>query len=464
MADDKPIIIIKKKGGHGGHHGGAWKVAYADFVTAMMAFFMVMWLVNTAEETTKQNIASYFRRPGLFHSGSGTPLLIGEAGILRDAYVPPHKSDTKKQGGKDQDTALPKNTGTDEQKDSKRKVTIKGEQGKSGGQKDAEGKQGLLKDSAPAQGELSEKKPPAGGIEELAQNEKQMLGQIADEIKKQIAGSKELQDLLGMVDVKIDADGLNIEIMDTEKVSMFASGSARINPEARDAFAKLASIIKNLPNEIDIVGHTDSKPFSSRPGAYSNWELSADRAQAARRLLEEEGVVADRIRSVVGRSDKEPRIEADPLAAANRRITLKMRFKFNQNVDLGKQPEALNDPDKIPEPQPKVAEQPAIARGQEQSPPSTTQPATATDKSEEASSQAGSDTVHSFEAKDLKPKELPANDHYRPKKNVSARERDDRIKLSDEPGSEGQNGSTPGKGGIFGDNPIISPNDIMSSF
>lgn len=463
MADDKPIIIIKKKGGHGGHHGGAWKVAYADFVTAMMAFFMVMWLVNTAEETTKQNIASYFRRPGLFHSGSGTPLLIGEAGILRDAYVPPHKSDTRKQGGKDQDTALPQNTGTDEQRDSKRKVTIKGEQGKSGGQKDAEGKQGLLKDSAPTQGQLSEKSPPKGGIEELAQNEKMMLGQIADEIKRQIAGSKELQELLGMVDVKIDADGLNIEIMDTEKVSMFASGSARINSEAREAFAKLAGIIKNLPNEIDIVGHTDAKPFSLRPGAYSNWELSSDRAQAARRLLEENGLAPDRMRSVVGRADKEPRIVSDPLASANRRITLKMRFKFNQNIDLGKQPDALNEPEKIPEPVATEVPQRSVNQVNAATQPAAQSAPNAPDQAATGAAEAADSTVHSFEAKDLKPKELPANDHYRPKKNVSARERDDRIKLSDE--SEGQSSSgAPSKGGIFGDNPIVSPNDITSGF
>ena len=89
MADDKPIIVIKKKGGHGGHHGGAWKVAYADFVTAMMAFFMVMWLVNSAETKTKKAIASYFRRPGLFESGSGTPLLIGGSGMLPEAFAPP---------------------------------------------------------------------------------------------------------------------------------------------------------------------------------------------------------------------------------------------------------------------------------------------------------------------------------------------------------------------------------------
>ena len=97
MADEEtPIIIIKKSGGHGGHHGGAWKIAYADFVTAMMAFFMVMWLVNSADVTTRASIASYFRRPGMFEAGHGTPLEIGSVGILTDSYAPPNPQNADK--------------------------------------------------------------------------------------------------------------------------------------------------------------------------------------------------------------------------------------------------------------------------------------------------------------------------------------------------------------------------------
>ena len=94
MANEKPVIVIKKKkGGHGGHHGGAWKIAYADFVTAMMCFFLCMWLINTASVVTRENIASYFRKPSLFNEGTGMPLLLGGAGILTDAYVPPKPVD-----------------------------------------------------------------------------------------------------------------------------------------------------------------------------------------------------------------------------------------------------------------------------------------------------------------------------------------------------------------------------------
>jgi len=314
VADDKPIIIIKKKGGHGGHHGGAWKVAYADFVTAMMAFFMVMWLVNSAETITKQNIASYFRKPGIFETGSGTPLLIGEAGILQDGFVPPHPEDTKQRYKGSSQERLSKASGTESTSNLKKRVSLKGEDGKLG------------RDSAEeerADGFASEPLPEEFQEFEL---ERARLNELAEEIKKEFESAPDLAAMLGIVDVKVESDGLNIEIMDTEKVSMFALGSARINNEAQQAFAKLAALIQKLPNTIDVVGHTDARPFSNRRGGYSNWELSADRANAARRLLEQQGIEPQRITSVMGRADQEPRNKADPMAAANRRITLKMRL------------------------------------------------------------------------------------------------------------------------------------------
>lgn len=435
MADDKPIIIIKKKGGHGGHHGGAWKVAYADFVTAMMAFFMVMWLVNTADTTTKQNIASYFRRPGLFQSGSGTPLMIGEAGILPDAYVPPHHQDTKKTGGKEQDTALPKNSGTDEQLDKKKQVTIKGEEGKSGGLKDAQGKVGLNKDKSTDRGELSAGKL-AANLKALDQ-EKLLFEKAAQEIRRQIASSKELQELLGIVDVKVEADGLNIEIMDTEKTSMFSSGSARVLPDAQAAFEKIGSIIKKLPYNIDIVGHTDAKPFSNRAGGYSNWELSSDRANSARRLLETGGIDPTRIISVVGRADKDLKIKSEPNAAANRRITLKMRFKTTvPAISLAEQPNALEGLENFMGPGPTT-------------PPQTDQTA----------GPATGEKVHSLTPKQVR---TSSNEKYMPKKIVKAAERDDLIELPDTDEAITPAGEQKDK--IFGDSPVVAPGDPFANF
>lgn len=427
MADDKPIIIIKKKGGHGGHHGGAWKVAYADFVTAMMAFFMVMWLVNTADTQTKQNIASYFRRPGLFESGSGTPLLIGEAGILSDAYVPPHPEDSKKTRGKSQDQVLPNNTGTDTAKDKKKQISIKGENGKAGGIKGAKGEVGLSKDAAKTQGHLSD--PALISEIQAAEAEKLLLEKAAQDIKAAMAASKELQEMLGIVDVKVDADGLNVEIMDTEKTSMFASGSARILTDAEVAFKAIGDILKKIPYSIDIVGHTDATPFRSRAGGYGNWELSADRANAARRMLESEGIEPKRITSVIGRAEKDLKFPENPNAAANRRITLKMRFKHNRNINLAKDPNAIRT----------IEEQSSA----EIATPETFEP---------------EEPVHSVPA-GKKPR---ANERYIPKSVVKAAERDDLIALPEDSSAFTPAGKEKDK--IFGDSPVIAPVDPFTNF
>jgi chemotaxis protein MotB len=346
MADDKPVIIIKKKGGHGGHHGGAWKIAYADFVTAMMAFFMVMWLVNTSDSPTKKSIASYFRKPGIFNDGSGSPISTGGAGILNDAFVPTRPESKQNNFGKSQDPSPRKSknkkaneinepltsdeptegsimalSNVDEPPPSVEEAkseaaTIEKRDGTSAGNVIVPSDQLT---PAPASTIAPPKAPPTPAPESQ---------QMAEKIKEQIQNTKALQELLGIVDVKVDADGLNIEIMDTEKSSMFRRGSAAILPDAQAAFRKLGGIIAQSNNRIDIIGHTDATPFGSRNGGYSNWELSSDRANAARRLLEAEGIPPERITSVTGRADKDLRVVSDPTAAANRRITLKIRFNL----------------------------------------------------------------------------------------------------------------------------------------
>jgi len=328
MAEEKPIIVIKKKGGHGAHHGGAWKVAYADFVTAMMCFFMVMWLINSADTPSRQAIAAYFKRPGLFETGSGTPLLSGGAGILPEGGAPAKKDSRKFTTG-------------DKQAPMKKKSGALEEEAETGGglsakksEKPAEEEQGPGQFRLP---KTTSRIIPPGATPSLDQ-----LEEMAGHIRRQIGASPELQQLLGVVDVKVDADGLNIEIIDTEKTSMFALGSAVIQPEAQAAFAKIGAILAKLPNSIDIVGHTDAKPFSrSYHGGYSNWELSADRANAARRLLEKSGIAPERFSSVLGRADKDLKNPKDPFAASNRRITLKMRFPANQVIELPNEPQDL---------------------------------------------------------------------------------------------------------------------------
>lgn len=323
MADDKPIIVIKKKGGHGGHHGGAWKVAYADFVTAMMAFFMVMWLLNSASEPVKQNVASYFRKPGIFSEGSGTPLGIGSSGILEDA-PPPLPEEKKKGSGMDNQT-LQKKSGSENERNARKTSPHRGFESSPSGEKRSMGEI-----------DESEQGPQAPSSEQVEQMEA-----IAQEIKQQIVTSSELKDIIGSVDIKLDADGLSIELMDTAKTSMFASGAARILPEAERAYAKMAEILGKVPNALDVVGHTDSSPFSKRADGYSNWELSGDRANAARRMLIRHGISAERFTSVIGRADRELKTPDEPGGPSNRRITLKLRF--NQPPPPDNRPkEALN--------------------------------------------------------------------------------------------------------------------------
>ena len=322
MADEKAIIIVKKKGGHGGHHGGAWKVAYADFVTAMMAFFMVMWLVNSAESSQQQAIASYFRKPGLFESGSGVPILTGNAGILPDAYAPNLATPERKFVSGMKQVPMTKRSGEEDSIKPGQSVP-KGEAGRGvivDGKTDSSGF-GLKENSKDGKGKGSD--PLA--IEKIKEA-------IVAEINKQLAGIPELTKLLGSVDIKIDADGINIEIMDSATQSMFEVASSTINPLAKAAFYKIAEVLKTAPNQIEIAGHTDARPYGRGFKGYTNWELSSDRANSARRLLEEAGIPAERITSVLGKADRELKVKEDPLSERNRRISLKIKFPTSMTI------------------------------------------------------------------------------------------------------------------------------------
>ena len=297
--DGKTIIIVKKVTGHGGHHGGAWKVAFADFVTAMMAFFMVLWLVNSASVTTREKIASYFREPGVFAKGSGTPLQIGGAGILSESFAPPAEGNS--------------NTTT------ARKIYKVAS---------TSGKQPEAFDSGDGKGVMEMEFAEQTKSEK---DQKKDLEELANQIKKQMAAEgKKIGDdgkLLGKIEIKVDQRGLHIEIMDTEKASMFHRGSAALQPVAEFELIKIAKILKTLPNPIDIEGHTDATPFSSaKQNSYDNWNLSSDRANAARRILVGSGIEEKQIARVVGYADKRLKFQEDPLNDSNRRISISMRF------------------------------------------------------------------------------------------------------------------------------------------
>lgn len=367
MADDQPIIIVKKKGGHGGHHGGAWKVAYADFVTAMMAFFMVMWLLNSSESRVKKAVASYFRKPGIFETGSPYPIDTGAGhGILPDSYQPPRQdekfdkwqlrrrlpslseeieklllekrrmkgiSDIKMETAiKDRLAPLVESPPTKEGL-SVRGLAIDQVENKDGVYTkvfnhpdlipggSAEIPRGSEEDSKLSETTNEKVEEPAPII--LGTPTPEITAEM-EKIREQIMTATELKELLGDIEVKIDANGLEIEIMDTERSSMFESGSARIRAEVKPAFAKLAQILGPIAQKLELVGHTDAKPFPTK--GYSNWDLSADRANEARRLLNESGLPEDRIASVKGRAATQLRKSDDPNHFSNRRITLRIEF------------------------------------------------------------------------------------------------------------------------------------------
>ncbi|MEM6489072.1 MAG: flagellar motor protein MotB [Pseudomonadota bacterium] len=302
MAGDKPIVIVKKKGGHGdhGHHGGAWKVAYADFVTAMMAFFLLLWLLNATSEDKLAGLADYFDPtiPITSVSGGGTGLLQGD-----------ERRAVAERAGMTQIAGGARERQHEEGRDEA--------DGKAEGDTDTAG-EGEGRGAPAAAGETAGEADAVGGrAGDGTEAGDGLVGEAADQIVERIdaVGDSHLA-------VRVVADGLVIELVDLVDEPLFASGSATPEPVLGVLAGIVASAIADTVNPIAVIGHTDAAPFRGS-GAYSNWELSADRANAARRLLIAAGLDGARFVAVEGRAATEPRT-ADPLAAENRRIAVKL--------------------------------------------------------------------------------------------------------------------------------------------
>jgi chemotaxis protein MotB len=237
MDKTRPIIIIKKKGGHGGHHGGAWKVAYADFVTAMMAFFMVLWLVNTTKPI-KEAIAGYFKDP------SGTAAKTGSS--------------------------------------------------------------------------------MAGAGENLTVKRDDMP-KLKEELEAAMKKMPDFDKLQSHIEMTVTSEGLRIELTESATGTFFDSGSQKLNSDGREMLIMLAQQLGKLPNKLSIEGHTDSKPYSKNSN-YGNWELSSDRANAARRLMQGNGIAEDQVKQVRGFADQRLRKPTDPLDPSNRRISVIVQY------------------------------------------------------------------------------------------------------------------------------------------
>jgi chemotaxis protein MotB len=238
VAETNEIIIVKKKGGHAGHHGGAWKVAYADFVTAMMALFIVLWLMNSSRQV-QEAVGGYFKDPRGFAKVVGTNR--NGAGVA---------------------------------------IALK----------------------------------------------KEDLKKIKEELLRSIHHLDPQDKLKGQIEITVTSEGLRIELMESAKGTFFELGSAKPTPALIDLLKVLSEELGKLPNKISIEGHTDSKPYTGG-GSYDNWDLSSDRANEARRIMQAEGIQRDQVSQVRGFADQRLKVPEKPEDPSNRRISVIVQYQ-----------------------------------------------------------------------------------------------------------------------------------------
>jgi chemotaxis protein MotB len=249
---NQPVIIVKKKkGGHGGAHGGAWKVAFADFMTAMFAFFLVMWIIGQSAQV-KSAVAGYFRNPGLFDFEKSNSMVPG-------------------------------------------------------------GQKGILPEQKPGA-------DPSGTLDDAAK-----LEEAAAHIRQALGSLPQLNNIKDQIEITMTAEGLRIELLESSAGGFFDSGSAHVNAAGEQVIVAIGRELAKVPNGVVFEGHTDSRPYSSSEG-YTNWELSADRANTARRVMERSGLAAAQVRGVNGRANMHLRTPNDPYNARNRRVSIIVQY------------------------------------------------------------------------------------------------------------------------------------------
>lgn len=282
--NDRPILIKKiKKGGHDGHHGGAWKVAYADFVTAMMAFFLLMWLINTTDPEQKRGIAEYFAPASVSQSTSGSGGILGGTSLGQDGFRSDGSSSVVSQLAPEAPDNAPPDAG-----------------------------QSTNLASATEQDLRSE----------IARREEAAFQSAAASLRQAMQDMPELAELSRHLIIDQTPEGLRIQLIDQEGRSMFEENSARPNERARVLLRAISRVINQLPNRISITGHTSALAGSSRASSAGDWPLSSARAESSRQILMTAGVDADRVFQVSGRAGAEPLYPDDPSLAGNRRIAI----------------------------------------------------------------------------------------------------------------------------------------------
>jgi len=305
---NQPVIIIrrKKKGGHAGHHGGAWKVAYADFVTAMMSFFLLLWLLNVTTSDQRKGIADYFSPMSISRSEGGSGGVMGGksitmpdgAEISTSSPVGP-ASDATATAGKGETGEEDISGKTDKTPQDKKPLT---EEEKIAAQHDA-----AVKDAA--------------AMAEAMKREEEKFKEAEQIIKQAILDTPGLSELAQYLVIDRTPEGLRIQIIDKDKFSLFPTGQSSPYEKGRDLLRLVGKVISRLPNKISVTGHTDSAPYAAG-SRRDNWDLSTDRANVSRTELQAGGVPMARIARVVGLADREPFVANDPKDSRNRRISI----------------------------------------------------------------------------------------------------------------------------------------------
>lgn len=363
---EQPIIIKKKKGGHGGHHGGAWKVAYADFVTAMMAFFLLLWLLNVTTSDQRKGIADYFAPVSVSKESSGAGGMLGGKSITEpgaqtsssapiSANVPssgpPGLAQEESDDPVDPLDQPPPGKDPNLPDAPKKEVGRKGP----GSAPTATGTEDLEIKPSETRGEFQERmekvakqvgepgQKPGESLSDFAERVKEAMEKLADghieakqfqqaatEIRQAIQSIPELQPMAQNLMIDQTPDGLRIQIVDQDRVSMFPGGSAAMYPQTRQLMQQLATALGKLPNKLSISGHTDATPFPPGSGR-DNWDLSAERANATRRALLAGGIPDSRIQDVVGKADKDLLAPDQPTSPRNRRISIVLLREVQTN-------------------------------------------------------------------------------------------------------------------------------------
>ncbi len=294
----RPIVVKKIKKGGGGHHGGAWKVAYADFVTAMMAFFLLLWLLNVTTKEQKEGIANFFDpTPKIATTLSGANGMLGGLSISKDGAMA---------------TSVQEMAPREEESPSMQNKNIT----------DAEYEA------------------------EVKKREEENFKKAEAAIQEAMKENPELKELEKNLTMDMTPEGLRIQIVDSDGKPMFPSGSAQMYERTQKLIGKVAEVIRKMPNEISVRGHTDSVPYSKGNG-YGNWELSADRANASRRVLVTSGVPEDKINNVLGKADKDHLIGDKPTDAQNRRISIiLLRQELVTQVGANRSTKAVQEQEK----------------------------------------------------------------------------------------------------------------------